>query len=100
MADDGAPGVMVCQHEQFGATVNVNRITHEGEPLRFAADVKIRCNQCGEPFRFLGVDSGLSFERPMTSIDGLELRAPIEPELVPMLAARAVFHMPPEIPHG
>ena len=87
-----------CQHEQFTAQVNVGRVTHEGQPLRFVADITISCVQCGEPFRFLGVESGLHFERPTVSIDALELHAPIEPELVKVLAQRSRYTMPPEIP--
>ena len=91
---------MSCQHEQFSADVSAHRIVDPDKPILFRADVKVRCVQCGEPFRFLGLDAGLNFERPTVSVDGLELNAPIEPEGVPMLANRAVFHMPPEIPEG
>jgi hypothetical protein len=87
-----------CQHEDFQAHVNVGRITDAGQPLRFVADVTISCVQCREPFRFLGVESGMHFEKPTVSIDGLELHAPIEPELVKTLHTRSRYTMPPEIP--
>ena len=93
-----------CQHEKFLANVNVARITHEGQPLRFVADITVTCADCHEPFRFLGVASGFHFEQPTVSIDGLELHVPIEPELVKMLASRSRYTMPPviptEAPHG
>jgi hypothetical protein len=88
---------MVCEHLGFAAEVNVNRIADEGQPLRFVAEVQIRCD-CGEAFRFLGVPPGLDFERPTVSVDGLTLNAPIEPERIPMLAQRMDYRMPPVIP--
>ena len=94
------PASTSCQHEQFAADVNVHRLDDPGKALVFFADITVRCHQCREPFRFLGVPAGLSFERPAVSVDGLTLSAPIEPELVPMLASRAVFQMPPELPTG
>ena len=36
----------------------------------------------------------------MVSVDGLQLSAPIEPELVRMLASHLRFTMPPEVPRG
>lgn len=86
-----------CTHEAFEANVNVGRITGDG-PIRFIADITIKCTQCHEPFRFLGVSSGLHFERPTVSIDGLELHAPLEPEIVKMFATHSTYVMPPEIP--
>lgn len=70
-----------CNHDEFQAVVGVHRLAeHEGGPIRrYTADVKIRCKACGLPFRFLGVDRGMSFSRPTTSFDGDELRAPLEP---------------------
>ena len=84
-----------CAHEQFRADVDVHLSEDVG---RFFADVRIRCVQCNEPFRFIGVPAGLSWEAPRVSIDGLELHAPIEPEFVKILHERATFQMPPEIP--
>jgi len=82
-----------CEHEDFEASVAVVRLQ---DTKRFQADIRIVCSQCHEPFRFIGVPAGLSFERPAASIDGLELRAPIEPELVKLLQTKATFQMPPE----
>lgn len=86
-----------CPHPTFEAQVSVNRITG-GPALRFAADVRITCALCREPFRFLGPHAGLSFEHPTVSIDGLELHLPIEPELVKVLHPTARYQMPPEAP--
>lgn len=87
-----------CQHEHFEAQVNVNRIEDEGQPRRYAADVTVWCADCRQPFRFLGVRAGLSFEHPTVNVDGTELSAPIEPELVKMLATRLRYDMPPPLP--
>jgi hypothetical protein len=72
-----------CPHEQFEANVEVNRIIDKG---RFTADVRILCAQCKIPFRFIGVDAGFSPDFPTVNVDGTELCAPIEPEIVKVLA--------------
>jgi hypothetical protein len=81
-----------CQHEEFDAFVAVNRLEDTGT---FSADITIRCRQCQMPFSFVGVERGLSSARPMISVDGTELRAPIEPgpRAVP-LSGTIVFEMP------
>ena len=72
---------MTCEHNDFEAFVGVHRLAdQEGGPIRrYTADVKIRCKACGLPFRFLGVDRGMSFSQPMASFHGDELRAPLAP---------------------
>ena len=68
---------MICPHEDFFANVDVNRLADSG---RFVADIRIRCEQCGEPFHFLGIlERGLLISAPATSVDGLELHVPIGP---------------------
>lgn len=83
----------VCAHKDFVARVAVNRLEDTG---CFAADIRVRCAECEEPFRFLGLSPGVDFERPTVSIDGLELRCPIEPQGEPRLFTRATFRMPPK----
>ncbi len=80
-----------CTHPEFAANVVVNRFEDTG---RFNAEVRVSCIACGESFRFLGVPAGLLTDRPAVSVDGLELRAPIEPEGVPQLATRSVYEAP------
>ena len=80
-----------CQHPSFKANVAVNRFEDTG---RFMADITVACADCGEPFRFVGLAAGLDWERPLVSIDALELRAPIEPQGEPRLLNRASFAMP------
>jgi hypothetical protein len=80
-----------CPHLNFEAKVDVNRFEDTG---RFGAVISIWCRICREPFRFLGCDAGYSPYRPMVSINGLELDAPIEPQGTPMIASGARFEMP------
>lgn len=83
-----------CQHEQFTAQVDVQRLLDSG---KFCADIRVKCIECGSPFRFVGCAAGLRFDRPMVSIDEIELHAPIEPEGEKRLQAGASYQMP-EIP--
>lgn len=86
---------VTCEHKDFAARVAVNRLEDTG---RFTADVTIKCSECGEPFRFLGLAAGSSPYEPKVSVDGLELRAPIEPKGTPKLHSHAAFVMPPLAP--
>lgn len=67
----------LCDHPKFEAAVTVNRIVDTG---RFAADVHVRCATCGVRFRWLGLEMGSHPTEPRVSVDGFELRAPIEPD--------------------
>jgi hypothetical protein len=80
-----------CAHENFAGDIAVHRLIDTG---KFTADITIKCAECGEPFRFIGLEAGARFDRPMVSIDGLELRAPIEPEGEHRLMGSASFQMP------
>jgi hypothetical protein len=70
-----------CPHEDFNVYTEINRLADvEGGPVTaFAADIRIDCANCGEPFRWIGVPAGLSPGHPMVSVDETELRAPIRP---------------------
>lgn len=67
----------LCDHPNFEAVVSVNRIVDKG---RFTADVHVRCAKCGVRFRWLGFAAGLHPTEARVSVDGFELRAPIEPD--------------------
>ena len=78
MADPDRP----CEHPDFSAWVEVARITEvEGGPVKgFAAEIRVRCVACDEPFRWIGnYEVGSVANRPTVSPDGYELRAPIAP---------------------
>lgn len=70
-----------CPHENFAADVEVNRLQSvEGGPIdAFNADIRVRCSDCDEPFRWIGVQAGLSPAQPMCSIDETELHSPLRP---------------------
>jgi hypothetical protein len=69
-----------CPHENFAADVDVNRIMEGGDhPAAFVADVRVRCTDCDEPFRWTGVQAGVRYDRPMCSVDETELHAPLRP---------------------
>ncbi len=65
-----------CDHPEFQASVNVNRIVDAGA---FSADVRITCKTCGTEFEFGGMQRGHSPSAPMVSFDGTEARLPIAP---------------------
>lgn len=73
-----------CPHENFAAEVDMNRLADDdhGRPdtiVGFSADIRVRCAECGEPFRWVGVPAGLSARGPTCSVDETELRAPLRP---------------------
>jgi len=70
-----------CPHEDFEVWAEVGRLTDgEGGPVdAYSASLKVNCTQCGEPFRWIGLQAGLKPDRPMVSVDETELRAPIRP---------------------
>lgn len=70
-----------CQHEEFGAHVEVNRLTpKEGAPVTsFCAEIKVRCAECGTDFEFIGAPGGFSYSHPTSNADFTQLTAPIRP---------------------
>jgi len=79
-----------CAHENFTATVKVNRLTKsDSDPtvIAHSADIRINCVECGLPFEFIGVDAGMMPSKPMVSVDAQELRAPIRPKGCQILPA-------------
>lgn len=88
---------MACKHTEFRAAVTVHRLQdREGGPVTgHTTTITVNCVGCGLPFRFLGVDGGVHFGAPRVSVDGTELRAPIEPAYVteilgqPLVSGRA-----------
>lgn len=70
-----------CPHPDFDAVVEVNRLTKgdDGPVEAYIADIRVSCQACGEPFRWIGVQAGLMPTKPMVSVDETELHAPIRP---------------------
>lgn len=91
-----------CKHEQFRAECNTARLSHEeGGPVTgYSLSVRVECAQCGLHFRFIGLQAGNHFAEPRVSVDGKELRAPIEPATHEKFVARsASYSMPPKKGH-
>ena len=65
-----------CEHTDFKAEVDVNRLLDSG---RFMADVRIQCATCHERFVFMGLALGVNLGQPMMSVGGHEARLPIRP---------------------
>ena len=71
-----------CPHADFGASVEVNRLTEregDAEPDAYSADIKVWCANCGEAFRWIGLQAGLMPSRPMCSVDETIMSAPLRP---------------------
>lgn len=71
-----------CPHEDFEAAVEVSRLTRSDDDptvIGYSADITVRCAQCGEKFRWTGLQAGLSPAHPMCSIDETVLLAPLRP---------------------
>lgn len=68
-----------CSHAAFEGELEVNRLVRDSEVVAYVVDVRVRCRDCGEPFRWSGVQAGMSPARPMCSADETELHAPIRP---------------------
>ena len=68
---------MNCKHLNFSCNVDVNRIEDIG---RFVADVRITCDDCGIPFRFIGLPAGMDYNGACVSVDATEARLAIAPK--------------------
>lgn len=66
-----------CLHQVFSAEVTVNRLEDTG---KFNADIRIVCEECKTPFRFIGLPVGVDLNGAAVSIDGTEARLAIAPK--------------------
>lgn len=71
-----------CEHNNFESNVGVGRITNDitGVVENYVADIRIQCKDCKTPFQFIGMPLGVSYDKPMMEVDGLEARLPIAPQ--------------------
>lgn len=67
---------MKCEHKDFSAEVDVSRLEDTG---RFMADVRIKCADCGLPFRFIGLPCGVDVNGAAVNINGQEAHLSIAP---------------------
>jgi hypothetical protein len=98
MSDANKPD---CPHMNFQGDLDVFRLsdTEDGPITGFTASVRIKCVECGLAFRFPGIAAGSHFAEPRVSIDGEELRLPIEPATHAKFAAVAGYVMQPKEKH-
>ncbi|MDX3074612.1 hypothetical protein [Streptomyces sp. MI02-7b] len=71
-----------CPHENFDAFVDIARRTKSDDDptvLGFTAEIRVNCRDCDEPFRWTGLQAGLSSAHPMCSVDETQLLAPLRP---------------------
>ena len=70
-----------CKHESFYTVAEVNRITDgdEGPVVGYSLDLRVACDQCQLPFRFLGLPVGVDSNGASVSADGQEGRFAIAP---------------------
>lgn len=55
------------------------RIDYLEDTGRYSCEVKLKCDVCGQPFRFMGLPLGLNLNGATMSVDGLEARLAIMP---------------------
>ena len=87
----------MCEHKDFEASVAISRLEDIG---RFAANVRVHCNECGVPFQFIGLPCGLNLEGAAVSVDGTEARLAIAPrgQAQPALSGVKGFHISASLP--
>lgn|GEM_PF-2477863 len=76
------PVVEICEHREFDAGVDVNRLTDDvGKLTGFMAHIRVRCRGCGVMMKFLGLPIGCHLDGATVSVGAEELRAAIAPHL-------------------
>ena len=78
---------MDCKHEQFECNASVTRLTdgnNNDNVIGYAADITVKCIQCGIPFEWIGIAGGYSPSEPKVNPDRTGLRAPIRPSTDPV----------------
>lgn len=76
-----------CKHEQFRIGADIGRILKDGtdtndpeqEPAYYSASIRVTCQNCGDPFEFVGLPFGFSPYRPTMSLDGREMHVSVMP---------------------
>ena len=69
----------LCEHKSFSCEICVNRL-EDTKPMRFCADGRIKCEDCGLPFRFIGLPAGLDLNGASVSVDATEAHLAIAPK--------------------
>lgn len=73
---------MTCTHLNFSASVGVARLesTPGGPVTGFMAEIRVTCQDCLQPFQFLGLQPGCDTQGARVSLDGLEAQIAITPQ--------------------
>ena len=87
---------MPCEHNNFQCNCEVARLSHtEGGPIMdYTSTISISCADCGMKFRFIGLPAGSHYTKPTVSVDGIELRAPMEPATHERFLTRSSYTFP------
>ncbi len=90
-----------CQHQKFQCDARIGRLsdTDDGPITGYTANIKVTCSDCGLPFRFIGIAAGNHYAEPRVSLDGTELRAPLEPATHQKFQLAASYTMLPRARH-
>ena len=65
----------------FESVVSVGGNTNKaGIVTDYVAEIRIKCKDCQIQFQFIGMPLGVSYDKPMMGVDGLEARLPIAPQ--------------------
>lgn len=73
----------VCEHRRlrYRATFELGSLQPGGPIDDYALVLRVWCLRCRTPFRFPGVEPGLSFTAPSVALGRPELRIPLRPPL-------------------
>ena len=89
---------MSCEHPDFTAWVDVNRVTSPQDKMQvigFAADVRVECTKCKRRFGFRGLTPGMPSNEPGVTVDAIEAHLPlISPEELEAFGPLAALKMP------
>lgn len=70
---------ILCPHIAFTSEANTYRLTDDNGVLSdFIFELRVSCAHCGVPFRFVGLDDGISYTKPFQSEGGNVLNAPMQ----------------------
>jgi hypothetical protein len=71
-----------CPHTDFNVIADVRRVADADDSekiIAYCVDVKCWCHECGEAFRWMGVQPGMSFDEPRVDLGGATLTIPMRP---------------------
>jgi hypothetical protein len=90
---------MTCEHQAFQCNAAVGRLSElPGGPITsYTVEITVHCTECGLPFRFIGLPAGNHYAEPRVSMDGTQLRAPLEPAEHQKFQLQASYAFPSKV---